>query len=474
MDNFWKEVWESCKIRKAELFFFLIFAAAAIWMGVQTYQKEKSEADSGIVRETESHDDSGRLEPALPHSQEPETTAAPAADNTVQTEAETQDISALYAAEAGESEILMREERETGLPQDRTDEDEAGPGETEEQKESVRLGMKAKKAGSAETEAESEVSGTGEEDAEPAAERVDEDAKKTAPFIHTWRRSIAYLADDEVRGPVYPDLRCWRILPGMEIPEEFRRRTVEANLKGILQNMVDEASGDWSVWFRNLRTQETISVNPRPMKSASIMKLFVMGAVYHEIELGNLKRTDELISMLKDMVTYSDNEDSNCLLYMIGDSDYAAGVEKVNAFIRSCGFSDHTIEYNGFNSEELILDRSHLNQVTAEDSGKLLETIYRREWGSRQVSNEVEQMLINQTNHSKIPAGLPEGTVCGNKTGEMDRTENDAAIVYGPLCDYVLVVLSSDWDSMDGAVERIRRISRVVYDYTQKEMVVSI
>ena len=32
----------------------------------------------------------------------------------------------------------------------------------------------------------------------------------------------------------------------------------------------------------------------------------------------------------------------------------------------------------------------------------------------------------------------------GNKTGEMDTTENDAAIIYGKYCDYILVVLSSD------------------------------
>jgi predicted metallopeptidase len=47
----------------------------------------------------------------------------------------------------------------------------------------------------------------------------------------------------------------------------------------------------------------------------------------------------------------------------------------------------------------------------------------------------------------------------------MDTTENDAAIVYAEECDYILVVLSSDWNSKDEAISRIASISSVVYEY---------
>ena len=78
---------------------------------------------------------------------------------------------------------------------------------------------------------------------------------------------------------------------------------------------------------------------------------------------------------------------------------------------------------------------------------------------------EMEALLLNQQTRYKIPAGLPEGVLCGNKTGEMDTTENDAAIIYGDECDYILVVLSGGWNSKDEAIGRIKGISGVVYEY---------
>ena len=111
------------------------------------------------------------------------------------------------------------------------------------------------------------------------------------------------------------------------------------------------------------------------------------------------------------------------------------------------------------------MDPEHFNQVTAKDCGKLLEDIYRRTWVSRGISNEIEDMLLAQQTRYKIPAGLPEGVLCGNKTGEMDATENDAAIIYAKDCDYILVVLSNVWSSKDQAITRIQSESSLVYDY---------
>ena len=82
-----------------------------------------------------------------------------------------------------------------------------------------------------------------------------------------------------------------------------------------------------------------------------------------------------------------------------------------------------------------------------------------------QISNEIEDMLLAQQTRYKIPAGLPEGVLCGNKTGEMDATENDAAIIYAKDCDYILVVLSNGWSSKDQVITRIQSVSSLVYDY---------
>ena len=73
---------------------------------------------------------------------------------------------------------------------------------------------------------------------------------------------------------------------------------------------------------------------------------------------------------------------------------------------------------------------------------------------AEEASEKMMTILKQQTNLSKIPAGLPAGYAAANKTGEMPQgynlgcIENDAAIVWPPQAEtgegYVLVVLSND------------------------------
>lgn len=272
----------------------------------------------------------------------------------------------------------------------------------------------------------------------------------------------------------------WKLRGYEELEAEFeewqRRERPLGTLERMLTRRLDTYDGDWSVYVKNLSTDESFVINDRPMKSASVMKLFIMGTVYKAFETGDLSRTDEVMSLVGQMITVSSNEASNELLYRLGDGSYADGIAKVDAFIEEYGFSDMTVEYNGFNDPATNTSSEHFNQVAARDCGKLLEDIYRRTWMNRSVSNEMEDLLLSQETRYKIPAGLPDGVLCGNKTGEMDTTENDAAIIYTDECDYILVVLSSDWDSKDQAISRIQSISAATWKYlnlTEYEMVVA-
>lgn len=243
-----------------------------------------------------------------------------------------------------------------------------------------------------------------------------------------------------------------------------------SELQTILEDQIAQYDGKWSIYVKNLSTDESFVINDQPMKSASVMKLFIMGTVYKAFETGDLERTDSIMALVNDMIIYSDNEASNQLLYILGDSSYAEGIAKVDAFIQAYGFSDMTFEYNGFNNSATNTSSDHYNQVSAKDCGKLLEDIYRRTWVSREVSNEMESLLLSQNTRYKIAAGLPEGVLCGNKTGEMNYVENDAAIIFGEECDYILVVLSGEWSSKDNAIYRIQDISSTVYEYLNVEM----
>ena len=129
----------------------------------------------------------------------------------------------------------------------------------------------------------------------------------------------------------------------LELPERFRLRgytlpeikpeKTMAGLEQELAGQLSEYEGEWSVYVKNLSTDEAFVLNDQPLKSASVMKLFIMGTVYKAFECGELERTEEIMSLMNKMISYSDNASSNELLSRLGNGSYADGIEKVNAFI---------------------------------------------------------------------------------------------------------------------------------------------
>ena len=255
------------------------------------------------------------------------------------------------------------------------------------------------------------------------------------------------------------DYRMLRSYPLAVLPKDMHI------LYDQIRETVSVCDGTWSVYIGNLSTGQALVVGDRPMKSASVMKLFIMAAVYDQIDQGNLERTEETVSLIRSMITDSSNEAANRLLLKLGDGSYAEGVAAVNRFVQLHGYSSGTHEYNGFQDSSSYVDPSHFNQIMAKDIGLLLSRVYYREFISRSVCNEIESMMLDQKTRYKIPKGIPEGILVGNKTGEMDSVQNDAAVIYGRNVDFVVVVLSMDvWDK-DAACQDIQEISRIAYDF---------
>lgn len=267
---------------------------------------------------------------------------------------------------------------------------------------------------------------------------------------------------DGLRPSVLLPVSACRLLPGCPLPTQAKNiETLEQRLTILTESY----SGNWSVYVKNLTTDESFVIQDVPMKSASVMKLFILGTVYDALENQELERTSEITDLMTNMICNSSNEASNRLLAILGDGSYADGIAKVNSYISRNGYSSSTHEYNGFDNSATVCDPNHFNQVSARDCGELLERIYHRELSSRRVCNEIEALMLNQHTRYKIPAGLPEGIEVGNKTGEMDTVENDVAVVYGTYSDYILCVLSNDWNSKDGAISHIQEISSIVYNF---------
>lgn len=245
-------------------------------------------------------------------------------------------------------------------------------------------------------------------------------------------------------------------------------------LEKEISDRLEEYQGDWSVYIKNLENGKTISINEHSMESASLIKLYIAGATYELIEQGVLEETDTIKNALSQMIVVSDNESSNVLVRAMYDEggEFQEGLAVVNDFIRRYGFTN-TEQVNGIADPSLWVTDGRVNMTSTADCGKLLEMIYNRELVSHFSSFRFEVLLNKQEVNYKIPAGLPEDVHISHKTGEVDDTENDAAIIYTPYGDYIFCIMSTQLTDTNSAVDQIREITRLVYDYFVTDAVIS-
>lgn len=239
--------------------------------------------------------------------------------------------------------------------------------------------------------------------------------------------------------------------------------TFANSLEPTLREMLASYEGEWSVYVKHLKSQETISINEEPMDSASLIKLYIMGAVMEQVHFGEMEMSDTIQDLLDEMITVSDNEASNELERRLVESgNHKEGMEKVNDFIRRYGFS-HTIQNNGLEDTSLWYTEES-NKTSAKDCGRLLELIYRGEFVSHLASRYMEDLLLHQTIQYKIVTAVSDDVTVANKTGEMDGVENDCSIIFSPGGDYIFCILSNNV-SEDDAIDHIREMTKVIYDF---------
>ena len=250
-------------------------------------------------------------------------------------------------------------------------------------------------------------------------------------------------------------------------------------LEPQLESMLSSYDGEWRVYVKNLDTDEVISINNKPMYSASLIKAFVMAKTYADMDLVLENQAEKMkaepdspavqekvYDLLWNMITVSDNESCNELGRLQDEkSDFLKGAESVNEYLEKEGYDDTSYQSTLHPSRSPVLSLGEHNTTTAEDCGLLLERIYKGECVSAAASEDMLELLLNQKNTTKIPSGIAADVTVANKTGETDTDQHDMAIVYGPKTTYILCVMSEGFKNADQAVENIRKISGVVYNY---------
>ena len=221
------------------------------------------------------------------------------------------------------------------------------------------------------------------------------------------------------------------------------------------------AGETWSAAAVDLNTEDSCAVNNEPMQAASLIKLFIMGAVYDRYDsLTASYGEDQIQSLLSDMITVSDNTAANTLTNYLGDGDDATGRGAVNEYCASNNYESTTM------GRMLLAPADNGDNLTSvSDCAEFLRKIYKKELPH---AEEMLGFLKNQQRTHKIPAGLPDGVESANKTGELDTVENDAAIIFADT-PYILCVMSENLSDVGAAQSNIVGISTDMYNLIEEQ-----
>lgn len=231
-------------------------------------------------------------------------------------------------------------------------------------------------------------------------------------------------------------------------------------VRELFQALLREQPGRWSLVYAPLPEGEPVlfSSDETPMVSASLIKLFVMGAVYERLEDGTLDR-QTADPLLRDCITVSDNFSANALIRLLGDGDAEAGMFAVNDWCARQGYDSTRL------LRLMLQDNGLQNYTSAEDCAALLSAIYRGECVSSGASQEMLSLLLQQQVNDRLPRDLPVGTPAAHKTGDLiGLCWADVGIVFSPGGDYILCVISDGTASETEAKTAISTLSRRIYD----------
>jgi beta-lactamase class A len=175
--------------------------------------------------------------------------------------------------------------------------------------------------------------------------------------------------------------------------------------------------------------------------AASLIKHFVMLAVFDSISRQELQETPEIEHRLNRMIAVSDNGATNWLIRRLGKGDSLQGIIGINALMGKLGFSDTRLR-------ELIPEggKTYANQTSANDNTQFFRLLYEQKLISPQYSLKMNDILLKNI-HDRIRTHQikQDGVAVADKTGYVRGLNGDCGIVYqknqNGCNDYALSVI---------------------------------
>lgn len=260
-----------------------------------------------------------------------------------------------------------------------------------------------------------------------------------------------------------------------------KQAALPASLTAELTKTVSDLTGTYSIYLSDPQTGATWSYHNQAQRSASVIKLFIMGYAFKEALAGQFDmnatytlRAQDIVGgtgslqgmavgtrltnsqLITKMIQVSDNTATNVLITRLG------GFAPINAYAKSVGATATTLARKMLDTSALA--RGVDNQTSAHDLGVFLTKLAENKLAGAKADTQMLGILAGQTNRTKLPAQVPSGVTTYNKTGEYDSpygVENDAAIFKAGSHSRIIVVLSQG-GVLTQQVSAMNQIGRLV------------
>ena len=157
-----------------------------------------------------------------------------------------------------------------------------------------------------------------------------------------------------------------------------------------------------------------------------------------------------LDTVLRLMITESDNTATNLIIDLLGMDD-------INAYIQRNGYGDTVLARKMMDFAAANAGRE--NYTSVQDLGNFFMRLYRHECVGYEQDEIMLSYLKGQTDRECFPAALP-GAVIAHKTGELGGLYDDGGIVYMNNRTMVLVIMTEHYSSRYRAIETMKAMAQ--------------
>lgn len=252
------------------------------------------------------------------------------------------------------------------------------------------------------------------------------------------------------------------------------------NKELLIRSHLSALPGKVGFYYKDLTSGEVITYNEKEsFLAASIIKLPIFAHIMEQAHLGNvdlkekIKITHEeylpscgalnlfeeepvvtLKTLCNMMIALSDNTATNVLIRKFG-------IEPLNEGFRRAGFEKTHIERPLFDKKGAAAGKA--NYFVPEEVGLFLEKLYKGEFVTGDVSDEIIKTLKMQNINHKIPGLMEERFEVAHKTGEDTGITHDVGIVY---CEQPFIIVFASNNTDVGVMENLMR--NISLEFTKK------